>query len=29
MTRTDIHQHIWPEALIAALSWRREDGADR
>jgi hypothetical protein len=24
MTRTDIHQHIWPEALVAALTWRRE-----
>jgi len=24
MTRTDIHQHLWPEQLIAALTWRRE-----
>jgi predicted TIM-barrel fold metal-dependent hydrolase len=24
MTRTDIHQHLWPEALVAALTWRRE-----
>jgi len=24
MMSTDIHQHIWPEALIAALTWRRE-----
>ena len=22
--RTDVHQHLWPEALIAALTWRRE-----
>jgi predicted TIM-barrel fold metal-dependent hydrolase len=21
---TDVHQHLWPEALIAALTWRRE-----
>jgi len=24
MLRTDIHQHLWPEQLIAALTWRRE-----
>jgi predicted TIM-barrel fold metal-dependent hydrolase len=24
MIRTDIHQHLWPEALVAALTWRRE-----
>jgi hypothetical protein len=24
MTRTDIHQHLWPEQLIAGLTWRRE-----
>jgi len=24
MLLTDIHQHLWPEALIAALTWRRE-----
>jgi predicted TIM-barrel fold metal-dependent hydrolase len=24
MTRTDVHQHLWPEALVAALTWRRE-----
>ena len=24
MLRTDIHQHLWPEALVAALTWRRE-----
>ena len=23
-TRTDVHQHLWPEPLIAALTWRRE-----
>jgi hypothetical protein len=23
-SRTDIHQHLWPEPLIAALTWRRE-----
>lgn len=23
MTSTDIHQHLWPEAFIAALTWRR------
>jgi hypothetical protein len=22
--RTDVHQHLWPEALVAALTWRRE-----
>ncbi|HEX4363368.1 MAG TPA: amidohydrolase family protein [Solirubrobacteraceae bacterium] len=22
--RTDVHQHLWPEALITALTWRRE-----
>ena len=22
--RTDVHQHLWPEALISALTWRRE-----
>ncbi|MDP1847137.1 MAG: amidohydrolase family protein [Solirubrobacteraceae bacterium] len=22
--RTDIHQHLWPEALVSALTWRRE-----
>jgi hypothetical protein len=22
--RTDIHQHLWPEGLIAALTWRSE-----
>lgn len=21
---TDVHQHLWPEALISALTWRRE-----
>ena len=21
---TDIHQHLWPEPLVAALTWRRE-----
>ena len=24
MTRTDIHQHLWSEALVAELTWRRE-----
>jgi 6-methylsalicylate decarboxylase len=24
MLRSDIHQHLWPEPLIAALTWRRE-----
>ncbi|HEU0315799.1 MAG TPA: amidohydrolase family protein [Solirubrobacteraceae bacterium] len=24
MTATDVHQHLWPDGLIAALSWRRE-----
>jgi hypothetical protein len=24
MTRTDIHQHLWPDALVAALTWRRD-----
>jgi 6-methylsalicylate decarboxylase len=24
MARFDIHQHLWPEELVAALSWRRE-----
>src|SRR4051794_3034917 len=23
-TRSDIHQHLWPEPLIATLTWRRE-----
>jgi 6-methylsalicylate decarboxylase len=22
--RTDVHQHLWSDALVAALSWRRE-----
>jgi hypothetical protein len=22
--KVDVHQHLWPEALIAALTWRRE-----
>jgi hypothetical protein len=22
--RTDVHQHLWPEALVTALTWRRE-----
>src|SRR4051812_20859633 len=22
--RTDVHQHLWPEQLVAALTWRRE-----
>jgi len=22
--RTDVHQHLWPESLVAALTWRRE-----
>jgi hypothetical protein len=21
---TDVHQHLWPEALVSALTWRRE-----
>jgi hypothetical protein len=24
MLRTDVHQHLWSEALVAALTWRRE-----
>jgi hypothetical protein len=24
MPATDIHQHLWPEQLVAALTWRRE-----
>jgi hypothetical protein len=24
MLRTDVHQHLWPEALVSALTWRRE-----
>jgi hypothetical protein len=24
MPRTDVHQHLWPEALVSALTWRRE-----
>jgi predicted TIM-barrel fold metal-dependent hydrolase len=24
MPRTDVHQHLWPDALIAALTWRKE-----
>jgi hypothetical protein len=24
MTSTDIHQHLWPEELVAELTWRRE-----
>jgi hypothetical protein len=22
--RTDVHQHLWPEPLVSALTWRRE-----
>ncbi len=22
--RTDVHQHLWPEQLVSALTWRRE-----
>ena len=22
--RTDVHQHLWPEPLVTALTWRRE-----
>lgn len=24
MLSTDVHQHLWPEALVSALTWRRE-----
>src|SRR5260370_1399294 len=24
MLRTDVHQHLWSDALVAALTWRRE-----
>jgi len=24
MPHVDVHQHLWPEALVAALTWRRE-----
>ena len=24
MRKTDIHQHLWPEAFVDALTWRRE-----
>jgi hypothetical protein len=24
MLSTDVHQHLWPEALVNALTWRRE-----
>lgn len=24
MLRIDVHQHLWPEALVTALTWRRE-----
>jgi hypothetical protein len=24
MLRTDIHQHLWPDAFVSALTWRRE-----
>jgi predicted TIM-barrel fold metal-dependent hydrolase len=24
LPRTDVHQHLWPEPLVAALTWRRE-----
>ena len=24
MIRTDVHQHLWSERLVAALTWRRQ-----